>query len=160
MPVSGLSLHVEADDPHRDDVAGLLALHLAFAHSSSPPEDVHALDSAGLSHPAITFFSARSADGRLLAIGALKELDATHGEIKSMHTAVAHRRLGAGGAMLRRLVDVARERGYTRLSLETGTGDVFIAARALYERAGFEVCEPFGGYWRSPYSVCMTMRLE
>ena len=156
----GISVRVDVDDPRRPDVAQLIAAHLAFAHASSPRDDVHALDGAGLSDPAITFFSARSDDGALLAIGALKQLDATHGEIKSMHTAAAHRRSGAGRAMLRHLIDAARDRGCARVSLETGSGDVFIPARTLYERAGFQVCEPFDGYRRTPYSVCMTMRLE
>lgn len=153
-------MRIDVDDPHRPDVVRLLTGHLAYAHASSPPEDVHALDSAGLSDPAITFFSARGAGGALVGIGALKELDATHGEIKSMHTALQSRRAGVGRAMLAFLIDTARSRGYVRVSLETGTTDEFVAARALYAGAGFAACEPFNGYWDSPYSVCMTLVLE
>jgi len=152
-------LTVEADDPRRPDVRALLERHLHFAHVSSPREHVHALDVDGLLQPGITFYSARDADGRLLGIGALKQLDAGHGEIKSMHTAEHARRAGVGGAMLRHIMGVARERGYVRLSLETGTGPVFEPAHSLYARAGFVECEPFGEYTRNPHSVCMTIVL-
>jgi putative acetyltransferase len=153
------SLTVEADDPRRPDIRALLERHVHFAHASSPREHVHALDVDGLLQLGITFYSARDADGRLLGIGALKELDAGHGEIKSMHTAEHSRRAGVGGAMLRHIMGVARERGYARLSLETRTGPAFEPAHSLYERAGFAECEPFGEYTRNPHSVCMTIAL-
>ena len=138
----------------------LLERHLAFAYANSPREHVHALDVDRLIDPTITFFSARDAGGVLLGVGALKEIDAEHGEIKSMHTAELARRAWVGGAMLRHIVKVARERSYTGLSLETGIGPVFAAAQSLYKRAGFTECEPFGEYTRNPHSVCMTMSLR
>lgn len=152
-------MRITIDDPRLPDVQQLLDRHLAFAFASSPREHVHALDTARLVHPAITFFSARDDDGMLLGIGALNELDAAHGEVKSMHTVEHARRGGVGGAMLRHIIEVARERGYTRLTLETGTAAVFAPAQSLYVRAGFSVCEPFGGYTRNPHSVCMTLAL-
>src|SRR5205823_6020012 len=105
-------------------------------------EDVHALDLSGLLGPAVTFFSAR-VDGQLVAIGALKRLDPDHAELKSMHTAAPVRGQGYGKAMLDHLIGVARQRGYRRLSIETGTGSVFVPARSLYEGAGFAECPPF-----------------
>src|SRR5262245_60285225 len=111
---------IDVDDPRADDVRALIERHLRFMRGLTPPEDVHALDPAGLSAPTITFFAARRA-GELIAIGALRELDATHGEIKSMHTAEAERGRGVGRAMLEHLLSVARARGYRRVSLETGT---------------------------------------
>lgn len=152
-------MRVAVDDPRLPDVRQLLERHLTFAFASSPREHVHALDTDRLVHPSITLFSARDGDGVLLGVGALKELDAAHGEIKSMHTAERARRAGVGGAMLRHIIDVARGRGYTRLSLETGTGAVFAPAQSLYARAGFAVCAPFGDYTRNPHSVCMTLAL-
>lgn len=154
------TLRIAAEDPRRPDVVNLLRRHLAFAYDSSPPEDVHALDLDGLLQPSIAFFSARAGDGQLLGIGALKELSAAHGEIKSMHTALEARRSGVGSAILRHLIDESRRRDYERVSLETGTGDVFIPARTLYAHAGFVVCQPFAEYWNSPHSVCMTLRLR
>jgi putative acetyltransferase len=150
---------IVVDDPRADDVRALLGRHLAFAHEHSPPEDVHALDVDGLVDPAITFYSARR-DGELLAVGALKELDARHGELKSMHTAQAARGNGIGRAMLAHLLAVARDRGYRRVSLETGSMAAFVAARSLYERAGFVPCPPFADYPDSPNSTCMTLALD
>jgi putative acetyltransferase len=155
MPEAVIAL----DDPRSDDILSLLETHLAFARETSPPEDVHALDASGLLAPEVSFFSYR-VEGILLGVGALKELDSRHGEIKSMHTARAARGMGVGRGMLDHLLDTARSRGYTRVSLETGTMDAFAPARAMYESAGFEVCEPFAGYWHSPNSVCMTIELS
>lgn len=150
---------IAPDDPRRDDVTRLLEVHLSFASAASPPEDVHALDTDDLAASSITFFSARE-NGTLLGVGALRELDASHGEIKSMHTTMQARGRGVGRNLLDHLLKTARERGYTRVSLETGTMDEFAPARRLYQAAGFEVCPPFNGYWDSPHSVCMTLELE
>ncbi len=149
---------IEVDDPRRADIQELLIGHLAFMNSLSPPEHVHALDTQGLLTPDVTFYSMRE-DGRLLGVGAIKELDTTHGEIKSMHTLTDLRGRGLGRVMLAHLLDTARARGYRRVSLETGTMDAFVPARSLYASAGFVVCEPFADYWDNEYSVCMTLEL-
>jgi putative acetyltransferase len=149
---------IAVDDPRRADVRALLERHLAFALSTTPPEHSFALDVAGLLDPAITFFSFR-ADGALLGVGAIKQLDPEHGEIKSMHTVQAARGQGVGRAMLSHLLDVARSRGYRRVSLETGTMVEFAPARALYESAGFVACGPFGDYRPSEDNCFMTLRL-
>ena len=148
-----------ADHPESADVQALLDKHLAFARLASPPEDVHALDVSGLLAASVSFFSIR-ADGDLLGVGALMQLDRSHGELKSMHTAQAARGRGVGRAMLQHLVGTARARGYRRLSLETGSMAVFAPARALYRSAGFEVCEPFGAYVLSPHSRYLTLDLR
>ncbi|MET0458919.1 MAG: GNAT family N-acetyltransferase [Ilumatobacteraceae bacterium] len=151
-------LLIGPDDPRADDVVELLRRHLAFANEHSPPEDVHALDVAGLVDPAITFCSARR-DGELLAVGALKRLDDAHAEVKSMHTAAAARRQGVARAMLDHLLDLARLGGYRRVSLETGSMAAFVPARTLYAAVGFVACPPFGSYVVSPNSTCMTLAL-
>ncbi len=148
------------DDPRAADVRALLAVHLEFARAPTPPEDAHALDVDGLLDPAVTFFSYRAEDGGLLAVGALKRLDLDHAEIKSMHTAQAARGRGLGRMMLDHLIAVARERGYRRLSLETGSMAAFAPARTLYASAGFEVCQPFADYRMSPNSTYMTLELR
>lgn len=149
---------ITLDDPRRPDVVALLTTHLEFSNAHSPPEHVHALDISELTDPRVSFFSMR--DGKaLMAVGALRELDGSHGEIKSMHTAATARRRGAGRTMLDFLLDTARSRNYTRVSLETGTMEAYAPARALYKGAGFEVCPPFGDYWDNEYSVCMTLEL-
>ncbi|HEY1624000.1 MAG TPA: GNAT family N-acetyltransferase [Streptosporangiaceae bacterium] len=150
---------IAPDDPRAGDVRALLARHLEFACAASPPESVFALGADALLDPAVTFFSYR-AGRELLGIGALKELDAGHGELKSMHTAETARGRGIGAAMVAHLLSVARDRGYLRVSLETGSMDEFAPARALYERAGFRTCAAFGDYPPSAYSTFMTLRLE
>jgi putative acetyltransferase len=150
---------ISPDDPRAADVIALLERHLTFARAQTPPEDAHALDVDGLADPSVTFFSFRDG-GELLAVGALKELDESHAEVKSMHTVESARGRGIGRAMVDHLVNVARERGFARVSLETGSMAAFDAARALYERAGFEPCDPFGDYRPSRNSIYMTLWLQ
>jgi putative acetyltransferase len=149
---------IRVDDPREPDVRALLERHLTFALSTTPPEHSFALDVDGLLDPAITFFGFRAA-GELLGIGAIKQLDAGHAEIKSMHTAQAARGRGVGRAMLNHLLAVARSRGCARVSLETGTTDEFAPARALYSSAGFTVCGPFADYQPSADNCFMTLAL-
>jgi putative acetyltransferase len=149
---------ISTDDPRADDVRELLERHLAYARAHTAPEDVFALDVEALVDPAVTFFSYR-ADGELLGVGALRRLDARHAEIKSMHTAEAARGRGVARAIVLHVLRVARERGYRRVSLETGSGPAFVPARSLYASVGFAVCEPFADYPASPNSVHMTRLL-
>ena len=151
-------MEIELDDPARPDVTALLAEHLADMHATSPPESVHALDVGGLTGPGMSFWTARS-HGVLLGCAALKELDPAHGEVKSMRTTTESRGIGVGSALLLHLIAEGRARGYTRLSLETGTEDYFEPAHVLYLRHGFEVTGPFAGYTHDPNSAYFTMEL-
>ena len=152
-------MRIETDDLTRPEVLALLNEHLSNMYELSPPESVHALDVSKLKGPDITFWSVWGDDGRLVGCGALKQLSATHGEVKSMRTPAARRRQGAGRAVLEHIVGVARERGYERLSLETGSSDAFLPALRLYETFGFTRCGPFGNYREDPHSVFMTRTL-
>lgn len=149
---------IGADDPRRPEVVALLDAHLAFTAQHSPPEHTHALDGDRLAGDRVAFFSACE-DGAVLAIGALQRLDEHHGELKSMHTAAHARGRGLGRAMLDHLVAEARRRGYRRVSLETGTPEVFAPARQMYAGAGFVACEPFGRYRSSEHNTFMTLEL-
>jgi putative acetyltransferase len=155
--VSGFVIDLE--DPGVDDIRALLEQHLALMYELSPPEDVHALDLDGLRTSDISFYSLRE-DGTLLAIGALKQLDGEHAEVKSMHTTQAARGRGLGRAMLDHLLAEARRRGVRRVSLETGSQDGFAPARGLYTSAGFDLTRPFADYRESPSSTFMTLELE
>jgi len=136
---------ISVDDPRRPEVRALLERHLGFCLSETPPEHSFALDVGGLLDQRVTFVSFR--DGAaVLGVAAIKELDAGHAEIKSMHTATEARGRGVGRALLSHLLDTARARGYRRVSLETGTTPGFAAARALYESAGFTPAGPFADY--------------
>jgi putative acetyltransferase len=151
-------LALAEDDPFRDDVRALLDTHLAFCRATSPPEDVHALDHDRLREPEVTFFSARE-DGLLLGVGALKQLEHEHMEVKSMHTSAEARGRGVGRAMLEHLLAVAAARGAGRVSLETGSMEEFLPARSLYASAGFVETSPFADYEPSPNSTFMTLEL-
>jgi putative acetyltransferase len=155
--VDGLTIAV--DDPRRDDVQALLRVHLAFAHENTPVENIHALPLDGLLDPAITFFTARRGNA-LVAMGAIKHLDATHAELKSMHTAQAARGQGVGRAFLAHLIGQARERGYRRVSIETGTTEAFAPGRAFYGAARFVPCGPFADYRVTPDNTFMTLALD
>lgn len=150
---------IEIDDPSRPDAYALLEEHLRNMHELSPPESVHALDVSRLKSPDITFWTARDG-GQLLGCGALKQLSPDHGEIKSMRTPSGLRRRGAGRAVLDHILSVAKQRGYTRLSLETGPANTFGPAHSLYIGAGFQECGPFGDYKLDPHSVFMTLELS
>ncbi len=151
-------MDIRIDDLRGPEIALLLEEHLRSLRALSPPESVHALDLEKLRQPEITFWTVwEGAD--LLGCGALKELDARHGELKSMRTAAPHLRKGVASALLRHILEDAKRRSYLRLSLETGAPAAFVPARNLYARFGFQVCGPFTGYVEDPNSVFMTRRL-
>lgn len=150
---------IQRDRPDAADVRALLEAHLALMRATSPPEDVHALDVDALLDQPVWFFSVRSEQG-LLAVGALKHLDTAHAELKSMHTAAAARGRGVARALLEHLLGVARQQGYERVSLETGSTAEFAAAQRLYVAAGFAPCEPFADYAPSPHSLFLTLPLD
>jgi len=153
-----MDLFIAVDDPRDDDVRTLLDRHLAFAREVTPPDYDHAMEVDDLVGLAVTFFSVRR-DGVVLGVGALKHLDDSHAELKSMHTSEAARAQGVGRAMVDHLLAVAADRRYQRVSLETGTMDVFAPARSLYTKVGFEACATFGEYTVNPYSTYMTIDL-
>ncbi|HEX4694148.1 GNAT family N-acetyltransferase [Sphingomonas sp.] len=151
-------MRIEVDDLSRAEVVALVELHLREAFASSPACHVFALDTTKLADSAVMLWTAWE-DGELLAMGALKHLDAEHGEIKSMRTAPGALRRGVGRAMLDHLIGEARARNYRLLSLETGNNEPFAPARALYQRAGFVECEPFADYTDVSFSRYFTLAL-
>src|SRR5215469_5907979 len=139
-------------------VQALLTHHFTTARAEKGRGSAHALDLSGLKSPDIQFFSAWDGDS-VIAIGALKRLSTSHGEIKSMHTEQSNRRRGAGSMIVRHIIARAREMGFSRLSLETGSWPYFIPAREFYKRHGFIECPPFGSYVPDPNSVFLTLEL-
>jgi putative acetyltransferase len=138
---------------HLDDpkVSELLRLHLAAMHVHSPPGTVHALDLSRLKRPEVSFFTAWEG-AELLGCGALRELSPVQGEIKSMRTAPQHVRKGVAAALLQHMIGVARQRGYRTVSLETGSGEAFEGAIALYGKFGFIRGQAFGEYVASDFN--------
>jgi putative acetyltransferase len=146
---------IAEEHPLTPDLALLFDRHTADMHADTPPESIHMMDRGALAAPGIRFFVMRDG-GRAVAMGAFKRIDPGHAEIKSMHVLAEDRGRGLSKAMLEHLLAEAARDGFTRLSLETGVQPTFIAARALYARAGFVECPPFEGYWDDPNSVFMT----
>ncbi|WP_052664767.1 GNAT family N-acetyltransferase [Nitriliruptor alkaliphilus] len=152
------TLTFTTEDPSAEDVRALLGRHLAFSRAITPPEHAYIVEADGLDDPGITLVGARR-DGVLLGVGAIRELDADHAELKSMHVLDAARGGGIGRALAQHLLSLAAERSYRRLSLETGTDPVFTSARGLYASLGFEPCGPFGDYTASPFNTFMALDL-
>ncbi len=151
-------MRIEVDDLSRPQVHALLREHLENMYELSPPEQVFALDLSKLRVPEITFWTVWQND-ELIGCGALKELSALHGEIKSMRTPAALRGKGAGRAVLAHIISVARERGYLKLSLETGTHPAFEPAQSLYRSQGFKESGSFASYRPNPRSTFMELQL-
>ncbi|MBD0373411.1 MAG: GNAT family N-acetyltransferase [Pyrinomonadaceae bacterium] len=151
-------MDIKIDDLSGPEIRALLLAHRQSMFQHSPPESVHALDIEALRRPEITFWSVWE-NGELLGCGALKELDSRHAEIKSMRTVAPHLRKGVARTLLGHIIEEARRRGYSRLSLETGSAEAFEPARRLYANFGFTYCGPFADYVEDPYSVFMTREL-
>jgi putative acetyltransferase len=152
------SITIKVDDLRGAQTIALLEAHRQDMFKHSPPECVFALDLEGLRQADVTLWTAWQGED-VLGCGALKELNAQQGELKSMRTAAGHLRKGVAAKILLHIMAVARSRVYSRLYLETGTTAGFVPARALYERHGFATCGPFADYAEDPYSMFMTKAL-
>ncbi|WP_175989473.1 GNAT family N-acetyltransferase [Bacillus sp. Marseille-Q1617] len=151
-------MEMKLDKEIGKEASELIMDHLYNMALHSPPESRHALNIDGLRQPDITFWSAWEGN-ELVGCGALKELDPEHGEIKSMKTSPSHLRKGVSKSILLHIISVAKERGYLRLSLETGSMAAFVPARKLYESFGFTYCEPFASYREDSNSIFMTKEI-
>ncbi|RQO83704.1 GNAT family N-acetyltransferase [Acidovorax sp. FJL06] len=152
-------LDIRQDDLSDPRIEAFMQEHLQDMYATSPPESVHALDMDQLRQPDIAFWSAwlpGAEGGVLVGTGALKQLDATHAELKSMRTSAHHRGQGIARQVLGHLLQEARTRGFTRVSLETGPQPFFEPARKLYFQHDFVECGPFADYGPDPYSFFMT----
>ena len=151
-------VRIEEDDVSRLQVLALLEEHLRNMHEITPSEFVFAFDAAKLREPGVVVWTAWRNDV-LLGVAALKELSPTQGEVKSMRTPAHLRRQGAGRALLNHILEVAQQRGYRELFLETGRQQEFMPALTLYRSVGFRECGPFGGYVDNGNSIFMSLAL-
>ena len=148
-------MHISRGDLSDERILRLLRYHFDKCHEVTPKCSAHVFTVEKLAAPEIDFWAAWDGE-TLLGVGAMKPLDATHGEVKSMHTSEEARRRGVGRALLRHIIQASRDRGLARLSLETGSFGYFEPAVALYRAHGFDECEPFGDYKPDPNSVFLT----
>jgi putative acetyltransferase len=152
------AVKIIVDDLAGPRIAEFLAEHLDEMRSITPLESKHALDLDDLRAPGVTFWTAMDEDA-VVGCAAIKRLDTTHAELKSMRTIPARKRAGIASRLLAHVLDEAGRAGFTRLSLETGTAGFFRPARRLYEKFGFGYCEPFADYRPDPHSTFMTRLL-
>ncbi len=155
----GAGFELREDDLSGAQVRALLNYHLCQMQANSPAGSVFALDLSGLQAPGITVWSAWSGE-QLVAVGALRQWGDGSGELKSMRTHPDHLRRGAAAAVLEHIIGVARGRGLRRLSLETGSGEAFEPALALYRRRGFINGDAFGDYTGSAFNQFLHLSLE
>jgi len=153
-----MNINIQLDDLSSQESQSIVREHMAGMLANTPIESVHALPLEKLRQPNMTFWTAWKGSD-LCGCGALQTLDAQHGEVKTMRTRTKFLRQGIGQAVLNHIVNHATQKGLNRLSLETGSSDAFSAARAMYLRNGFEICEPFGDYKLDPLSVFMTKHI-
>lgn len=153
-----MPIQFKIDELSDSTIAKFLEEHISDMKSVSPPGSKNALDLDGLRMPEVTFWSAWEFDS-LIGCGALKELDDSHAEIKSMRITPDLRRRGYASMLLSHLLSQAALKGYNRLSLETGAMAFFEPARKLYEKYGFIYCPPFGNYKEDPNSKFMSLEL-
>ncbi|MBU2877498.1 MULTISPECIES: GNAT family N-acetyltransferase [Aliiglaciecola] len=152
-------MEIKLEKPISAQLIALLKAHHQEMFEHSPPESVHALDESKFNADDLTFWGLWQQD-ELAGCGALKVLSAKHAEIKSMRTSKAFLRQGIAAKILTHLIREAKQRGYHRLSLETGSMEFFAPARALYAKNGFIECSPFADYVEDPHSVCMTLDIR
>ncbi|MCG5218215.1 GNAT family N-acetyltransferase [Streptosporangium sp. KLBMP 9127] len=151
-------MQIVVDDLSGPQIAEFLDEHVQEMRSTTPLESKHALDLDGLRKPEITFWSVMD-DDTVVGCGAIKRLDADHAEVKAMRTTAKRKQSGIASLLLDHIITEAKRMGFTRLSLETGATEFFLPARKLYEKFGFDYCEPFADYRPDPYSAFMTRAL-
>lgn len=151
-------MSIVVDDLSGPQIAEFLHEHVQEMRSITPLESKHALDLDALREPEVTFWTVRDGDS-VVGCGAVKKLDTVHAELKSMRTSPMRKRSGIASLLMEHILAEAKRMGFTRLSLETGSAEFFLPARRLYERFGFDYCDPFADYRPDPNSVFMTRLL-
>ena len=154
-----MSIRIQSANLDTPEFAAMIDTHAELMLSLSPPGSCHFLPMDGLRTPDVTVWEMRDGD-ELVGCGALQELSQTHGEVKSMHMLSRRRGAGLGRKMLDHILAESRARGYTRLSLETGSMEGFKPSRTLYHSCGFDICPPFSSYVEDPNSVFMSLELS
>ena len=137
------------------EVNALLKKHFIELRAASPEGSAHVLDIAGLKVKSIKFWSLWE-NKRLFGCGALKFLDDTHGEFKSIRVHDDFKNKGNGIRIIDHLISEAKILNIKRISIETGASDFFIPARKLFKKCNFEPCKPFAHYKEDLNSIYLT----
>ena len=143
---------------NHSEVNELLTKHFIELRSVSPEGSTHVLDIPGLKVASIKFWSLWENE-ELIGCGALKFLDKSHGEFKSIRVADKFRKKGFGIKIINHLISEAKKLNIKKLSIETGSGSFFMPARKLFEKTGFKPCEPFAHYKKDPNSCYFSLNI-
>ena len=152
-------MKIKSDDLSGQKVIALLEEHIDDMYRASPPESVHTLDLDSLRGDDVSFWVIWQNNNPIGCV-ALQEHAGTWAEIKSMRSANSARGMGIGKHLLEFVFDVAKQRDYEYLRLETGCEDFFKPAREIYKRYGFLERGPFADYTDDPNSVFMEKALR
>lgn len=153
-----MSFTITTETPLSDDVRALVKALNEFTFGLTPAEFRHHMTVEQMAQADTTLFVARDADGAPLGMGALRRHADGVGEVKRMFVAPDARGLGVGGAILNHIEALARQEGVSRIVLETGSN--FDAAKRIYERGGFETCEPVLDYPPSAWTAFYAKSLS
>ena len=137
------------------EVNELLTKHFIELRAASPEGSAHVLDIPGLQVSSIKFWSFWENE-KLFGCGALKFLDTSHGEFKSIRVHDNFRKKGNGIKIINHLIDEAKKLNIKRISIETGAGEFFEPARKLFKNCNFTICEPFAHYKEDINSIYLT----
>jgi putative acetyltransferase len=147
---------INTETPDQPEVRAMLDKLDAYCAALYPAESNHLMDIASLMQGDVLFLVARDVGGQAVGCAALVNRGG-YGEVKRMYVEEAGRGRGIGRKLLEQLVVFARMSGLQVLRLETGIHQ--LDAIALYERAGFVRCDPFGDYQPDPLSLFMEKHL-
>jgi putative acetyltransferase len=151
-----MAVSIAVESPLSDEVRELIAELNETLLALTPPEHCYHMTAEEMAAPDTTVFIAREG-GHAIACGALRRHGDRLGEVKRMYTRPEAQGRGIGGAILERIMELARDEDIDRLVLETG--DQHPAAWRVYERAGFTRCGAVLDYPDTPFSVFYERRL-
>ena len=147
---------ISRERPDSDDAQTLITELDAYLIPLSPKESRHGYPVDKLIKEDVAFFIIRR-DGIPAGCGGVKLFGTDYAEIKRMYVRPQFRGLGLAKLMLDHLAEFARANGVALLRLETGIAQR--EANGLYERAGFQLIEPFGEYKPDPLSRFYEKRI-
>jgi putative acetyltransferase len=147
-----VTIEIAVETPLQDDVRAMVADLNAAMIPLTPREFQFQLTVDQMAEPSMTVLVARDGAGRHVGMGSLKDHGDGLGEVKRMFTLPEARGRRVGSQLLGRIEELARNKGISRLVLETGEAPGFEAAYRLYERGGFSACGPVLDYPNSGFS--------
>ena len=138
--MSDIAFTIGAETPLQHDVRVLIKALNDHLSPLSPPEFCFQMTAEQMAESATTLLVARDERGYALGMGALKRHADGTAEVKRMYTRPEFRGQHIGRAVLKRIEDLARSEGFTRLVLETGVETTHGESWRLYQRNGFVPC--------------------